>query len=668
MDGDLFSKTSPVPVSPPATITFLPASKEVLTKRGGLGYAISPVQRGTYGEVLCPETHFQCPDGGYCLPVYVRCNQVRDCPGGQDEARCDIYTCPGFFRCRASTVCLHVSHVCDGILHCPQDDDELFCDLRCPVNCTCHGLAFRCYGLFLADEYPGLRYLDMTGIRMMSKYLASNTLLVFLSLSNSGLTSVESLSFPNLHTLDLSDNAISSVTAEALRDCMNLRLLRLAGNPLPDHIISSMAAGDFKSIVTLDLSRIGLEQFSVSVLADFTNLQSLNLSHNRLHVLLQGFRPLAKLRTLDLRGCPLSSFPHDVFLGLTSLAEIHSDDYKLCCSAILPEGFKADDCKAPYDFVSSCTNLLSQNVNWLLLCAFATLSVVSNIASFMIQIIKKRMARKNEIGLLLVHLRVCDFLMGIYLAMIVVADRLFDGEYLWYDVDFRNSGVCKLSGFFFMLSSAVSVFITTLLTYHSCWRLYLKSSWTQVNVCTCHTVAGVIWCTGMLLAAVPILPKHASWRFFSQSGLCIPVQTSSLTGFGYDYRVGVLVILNLVLSVLNCIAHVLIFYALKSYTVTIEDPTGSSPTMKRARRVFWMTLTQCLCRLSFAVIELSLSQDDTISKQTRATTLTTLLPVTSATDPLLYVLGVLMERRRGEERERLMKQLKALATGKRLLK
>ena len=638
------------------------------TDRVGVGYSISPVQHNTQGEVLCPQSHFQCPDDGYCLPVYVRCNQVRDCPGGQDEARCDSYTCPGFFRCRASTVCVHVSHVCDGILHCPQDDDELLCDLHCPVNCTCHGLAFRCYGLFLAVEYPGLRYLDMTGVRMLSQNLVSNKLLVFLSLSNSDLASVGGLTFPNLRSLDLSDNVITSVSAGEFRDCINLRLLRLAGNSLPDHIISGMAAGDFKSIVTLDLSRVGLEHFNVSVLANFTNLQSLNLSDNRLRVLLEGFSSLAKLRTLDLRGCPLSSFPHDVFVGLTSLTEVYSDDYKLCCSAVLPRGFKADGCKAPYDIVSSCTNLLGQNVNRHLLSVFATLSVLSNIVSFMIQIIKKTMVQNNNIGVLLMHLTVCDYLMGIYLAIIVVTDRLFDGDYLWHDVDFRRSGICRLSGFVLLLSSVVSLFLMSLLTYHSCWRLYLKSSLTQSNVCIGHAVAGVVWCTGILLAVVPLLPTYSSWRFFGQSGLCVPVSKSSLSGFEHDYRVGVLVSLNLVLSALNCITHILILNALKNYTVTAEYPTGSSPAMRRARRVFWLTLTHCLCRLSFAVTELLFSRVESISKQTRVTLLMTLLPVTSAVDPLLYALGVVVERRRSEERERLMKSLKALATNKHLQK
>nr|KAG5697927.1 hypothetical protein BaRGS_026865 [Batillaria attramentaria] len=64
---------------------------------------------------------------GYCLPVFVRCNGVYDCPGKEDEAACDSYTCPGFYRCRDSRVCLHSDHLCDGVFQCPQQDDELLC-------------------------------------------------------------------------------------------------------------------------------------------------------------------------------------------------------------------------------------------------------------------------------------------------------------------------------------------------------------------------------------------------------------------------------------------------------------------------------------------------------------------------------------------------------------
>ena len=40
-------------------------------------------------------------DNGYCLPVYMRCNGVYDCPDHEDEKDCEEakITCPGFYRC-----------------------------------------------------------------------------------------------------------------------------------------------------------------------------------------------------------------------------------------------------------------------------------------------------------------------------------------------------------------------------------------------------------------------------------------------------------------------------------------------------------------------------------------------------------------------------------------
>ncbi|PVD35466.1 hypothetical protein C0Q70_02429 [Pomacea canaliculata] len=113
----------------------------------------------TTQEPLCPETHFQCPliNDFYCLPVYVRCNGVFDCPGKQDETACDTYTCPGYYRCRSSHVCLHPDHVCDGWSQCPEGDDELLCRLSCPDTCVCHGLAFTCKARFAASSYLELR-------------------------------------------------------------------------------------------------------------------------------------------------------------------------------------------------------------------------------------------------------------------------------------------------------------------------------------------------------------------------------------------------------------------------------------------------------------------------------------------------------------------------------
>ena len=55
---------------------------------------------------FCPESHFQCPGDGLCLPYYMRCNSVPDCVGHVDEHDCETHTCPGYYKCWKSQVCL----------------------------------------------------------------------------------------------------------------------------------------------------------------------------------------------------------------------------------------------------------------------------------------------------------------------------------------------------------------------------------------------------------------------------------------------------------------------------------------------------------------------------------------------------------------------------------
>ena len=47
----------------------------------------------------CPESHFTCEEEFFvCLPMYLRCNGVKDCVGGQDELACEDSTCSGYYR------------------------------------------------------------------------------------------------------------------------------------------------------------------------------------------------------------------------------------------------------------------------------------------------------------------------------------------------------------------------------------------------------------------------------------------------------------------------------------------------------------------------------------------------------------------------------------------
>ena len=143
------------------------------------------------GESVCPESHFQCPGDGYCLPVYLRCNAVSDCPGREDEAACG--SCPGFYRCYASNVCVHPSNV-----------------------------------------HPSL---DLSAVKMPRLDTNSFSL------------------FPNLHILNLSLCGVELMYGEGLQAASALQVLDLAGCPMtqfPRNQLSgldrlqSVRAGNFK--------------------------------------------------------------------------------------------------------------------------------------------------------------------------------------------------------------------------------------------------------------------------------------------------------------------------------------------------------------------------------------------------------------------------------------
>ena len=66
------------PIPPPALVNFDPIRPIKYLKPT---VYMTPLEVDKDGRVDCPETHFMCQSEAYCLPVYLRCNQINDCPG-----------------------------------------------------------------------------------------------------------------------------------------------------------------------------------------------------------------------------------------------------------------------------------------------------------------------------------------------------------------------------------------------------------------------------------------------------------------------------------------------------------------------------------------------------------------------------------------------------------
>ena len=609
----------------------------------------------------CPLTHFQCFQG-FCLPIYLRCNGVDDCPNREDEDSCESYTCPGFYRCRSSKVCLHADHVCDGVFQCPQYDDELLCERQaCPDVCHSQGLAFVCTANFSASSYPDLRYLDASGSGITPGDLAHNLFLIRLRLSNCRIDTQPTLELPNLRHLDLSENELTHIDMHHFRSLTNLRVLVLSGNPLSTIRNTEPSGKGTLILQTINLSGTSFHVFNGSALAGCPVLKTLNISWSQLATISEGgFQSTPLLVNVDVRGSPLKDFPSDVLRGLDSLKVVHADNYKLCCKAMLPEDFDLNKCHAKQDLLASCEDLLKSNVYRVFLWLFSSLSVVGNVGSFVARLyLRNKGAGLGSFNIFVINLSMADFFMGVYLAIVGVADQTYRGEYLWHDDQWKASAVCKVAGFLSLMSSEVSAFIICLITLDRFLALRFPLSSLHFSRSSALIVCTIVWMVGVALATVPLLSLTSHWEFYSQTGICIPLPFTTGEHFqGYDYSFSVMIILNFVLFLSIAVGQAFIYWSVRSNSISSSKKMGSRD-ITIARRLTTIVLSDFLCWFPVGLLGVLASTGTPIRDELNVAVAIFVMPFNSALNPFLYTFNVLMEKRQKAQEARLLKRLES---------
>ena len=599
--------------------------------------------------MACPETHFWCSARHYCLPVFVRCNGIYDCPGHEDEKGCDVYTCPGFYRCRASKVCVHVNHVCDGWPLCPQHDDELLCGQQCPPQCTCHGLAFFCSQVFAAPQFPELRYLDVRGSGMDVHQLGDNHMLIHLSLVRCEMSVVSNFTFQNLHSLDLSDNLLTEVSGHHFRHMPQLAVLFLAGNPLTSVFkVATSLFIELRTVNMLDLSRVPMQSVDNSVFITFPQLHTLNLSHSNVKLLQWDSSQMldALVRELDVRGCGIGEFPQTALRGFNNLQFLYTDNFKLCCPSLLPPGFDLHHCHVTPDDVSSCANLLGSVTHRAAVAVLATLALLGNIVSLSLRVCVGSTWRLSTSGVVLTHLSLADLGTGLYLATLGLADRLLAGQYVLQDDTWRRGAVCQLAGVLALSCRHAATFCITILT--------LDRGLHRVPTLTAHLtpvkvkiMCVVVWVSCLILASLPLT---AQWRFFGQQALCVPLPHKQSSSFESPYTYGVMVLLHFVLFILCSLCEILRFISSRVTDASIMT-TGTWPNDCQ-----FVVLGSLTSGFMYTIACLVPTDSHTDRQAATHTALVYFGSVVScAMNPYLHLYGVRVERSKRIKEERLLK-------------
>ena len=600
-------------------------------------------------DAVCPETHFWCPDKDYCLPVFVRCNGAYDCPGHEDEHGCNVYMCPGFYRCRASKICLHVTHVCDDWPLCPQHDDELLCGQQCPLQCTCHGLAFFCRQVFAAHQFPDLRYLDAAGSGMSMNQFGQHHMLIHLSLAKCRVKTVRNFTFHNLHSLDLCDNLLTEVSTHHFNRMPQLTVLFLAGNPLSSVFTTlTSSSSELLKISILDLSRVKMPSMDHRLFVLFPNLHTLNLSHSGIQLLQwnSSQMPATSMRKLDLRGCVIEKFSQDVLRGFLQLQLLLTDNFKLCCPSVLPPGFDLNHCHAIPDEVSACDDLFGVNAHRIAVAVLAALALLGNALSFIARVCVKGTWQLSSGGVVLTHLSVADLGTGLYLATLGLADRLLAGHYAWQDAAWRRGTVCQLAGVMALSCRHTATFCITILSLDRCLHQIsnMNVHLTPVKV---KVMCTVVWAASFFLASVPLTTQ---WRFFGQQALCLPLPHHAKDSPESQYVFGVMVLVHFLLFILCSLGEVVsnVSGRLTNASIMNKDTRPNDPQF-----VVLGSLST-----GFLYIIACLVPSDAHSHWLAATHTALVyfgFVVSCAVNPYLHLYGVRVEQHKRMKKERLLK-------------
>ncbi|XP_071505175.1 uncharacterized protein [Diadema antillarum] len=125
----------------------------------GFSLQMTAIEKSAFTPGTCQPGEFQCATDGECILSDWRCDNFRDCAGGEDEESCDTHPPAGSctvgnhqFQCNDGT-CIHGNYVCDYIVDCSEAEEEVGCPCDKPGDYLCpEGVCIPSY--FVCDWYP----------------------------------------------------------------------------------------------------------------------------------------------------------------------------------------------------------------------------------------------------------------------------------------------------------------------------------------------------------------------------------------------------------------------------------------------------------------------------------------------------------------------------------
>ncbi|XP_067672287.1 G-protein coupled receptor GRL101-like [Haliotis asinina] len=594
---------------------------------------------------VCPEGFYRCP-GSYCIPVYLVCNGVTDCPRGDDEHDCGSYRCPGYYRCRSSGLdinhCIHTNELCDNIYHCPGGDDERFCQSTCPDECTCIGYSIVCeMGMPLISHLPkAARRIELLNIDMSEINLEFDGfyLLESLKMINCSLTQLPRIvNLLNLQSLYVRKTEIMEIP-EGTFSAPRLKHLDLSLNENLHHIVPGSFSG-LGALETLDLSETGISHLPADVFLGMPNLKDISFSDTSIADIESGaFNGLSLVKTLNIDDADIEIFSENIFKGLDHLKTLYADSPVMCCDGIRPQSVQIGECYAETDKISSCSDLIGNDLLRIFLWILAVMAVIGNLSALLFRLTYNRSVLRKGYGIFITNLCVADLIMGVYLVIIGSVNVYYKGTYMWHAFYWKHSYLCQFSGFLSTMSSEASCLFIFLVTVDRFFATKFPFGQVRFTRKWAIVVSVSTWLIAIVLSATPLL--FDDWNFYTDNSVCLALPFSDDMTPEWMYAFSIFVCFNFLVFLLIVFGQIFIYREVTSNSV-VKDEKRSAQELSIAKRLFFVAFTDFCCWFPIGIMALLAAFGTEIPDVTYAWTLVFILPVNSAINPLLYTLPLI---------------------------
>ncbi|XP_046351940.2 G-protein coupled receptor GRL101-like [Haliotis rufescens] len=387
-----------------------------------------------------------------------------------------------------------------------------------------------------------------------------------------------------------------------------------------------------------------LDTIEEDLFSHLGHLQKLDLSNSGITTVKDGaFNGLQYLRQLYLQTNSIITYGQYIVKDLINLVELHTDTNNLCCPHYRPA--RLENCFSPEASISSCKDLMANSFLRVAIWVLCIATLTGNILSIGLRICWERRSFMNGYSVFVTHLAVSDFIMGLYLLIIAIADTRYQGIYVLKDQEWRSSVFCKIAGFLSTLSSEASALFISLITVDR--FLVIKYPFQQIKITFRSAMAWsvLVWIAAGVIAGIPLLPQLSNWEFYNKNGACLAVPFFTEKKPGWIYSACVFIGLNFVAFIFIAFGQYSIYRKIKEVSVMSNQDRGSQD-VEVAKRLLLIVSTDFLCWFPVGIMSLLALTGIKIGVEMFAWTAVFILPVNSALNPFLYAVPAVKHKMR----------------------